>query len=239
MYLTSYVIINFYSIFPLFLTFCIYTIISIAIVITLSFIYLTHSVCKGKGLRFYFFFIWDLFSLLPLGIKIVIFIRLFLLVFGIFKFELEYNLNMLPNHGDFSKILGTTVAGPGPNGTNLPPTGGAVLGVTNNPSGLSILQKIELQGQERKGLHPTSVYSTTAFSPAATLTTAERYHLGILVGDDENNGTSGIYNTWIKKDLNGINELRVVVNPHNKPLSWSLDDARSTADFRSYLRKFT
>lgn len=239
---------------PLFLNICVYIIYIIAIVITLLFLNLTYSVCKGKGLRYYISFHLDLFSLLPLGVKIIIFIRLFFIFFCISDFimsniAIEYSLCMLPNHGDFSQILGPTVAGPGQNGSNLPPTGGGsnlpptggtALGITNNPSGPSILHKVELQGTERHGLKPISIYSTTSFTPAATLSTAERYHLGILVGDDENNGTSGVYNTIIRKSNQNLDqfELRVVINRGNKPLSGYLSDVQSSADFRQYLRKF-
>lgn len=128
-YITAHVIINISWWLPLFLNICVYIIYIIAIVITLLFLNLTYSVCKGKGLRYYISFHLDLFSLLPLGVKIIIFIRLFFIFFCISDFimsniAIEYSLCMLPNHGDFSQILGPTVAGPGQNGSNLPPTGG-------------------------------------------------------------------------------------------------------------------
>lgn len=170
--------------------------------------------------------------------------RLYLLSYHVSEFALDYTLSMLPNHSDFATILGPTVPGPGPGGSNLPPSGGGsnlppTVGATTNPILASIQDKLVLQAQERKGLSNVSIYSNTAFTAPATLATEERTDLGLLVGHDESNGTSGVYNTVIKKNSNNVLELRVVTNYGNKPLSGALDDVASTASFRLYLTKFS
>ena len=56
-------------------------------------------------------------------------------------------LSMLPNHGDFGTILGTTMAGPGPNGGTLPPAGN-VNGIDTIRDSLnSVRVKLDLQAQ--------------------------------------------------------------------------------------------
>jgi len=169
---------------------------------------------------------------------------------------------MLPNHSDFGTILGPTVAGPGGSnlpptgggGSNLPPGGGSNLPPTGGESNLpptgsattnsilaSIQHKLVLQAQERHGNAGISIYSGLhIFSSSAVLTPEERYELGQLVGHDELNGTSGIYNTIMKETERSSHEygLRVVRNPYNRPITGSLNDTHSTALFRHYLTKF-
>lgn len=71
---------------------------------------------------------------------------------------------MLPNRGDFGTILGTTIAGPGPNGGILPPAGN-VNGIDTIRDSLnSVRLKLYIQAQESVGRNKVYIYSTTAFS---------------------------------------------------------------------------
>jgi len=262
MYITSYIIIDLYFLISLLLETSGYINGFINIIFILAFIYGIHFNTKDKGLRYYLEIVWSIFSLLPFGIRIAIFIRLYLLSYHLSDFALDYILNMLPNHSDFGTILGPTVAGPGGSnlpptgggGSNLPPGGGSNLPPTGGESNLpptgsattnsilaSIQHKLVLQAQERHGNAGISIYSGLhIFSSSAVLTPEERYELGQLVGHDELNGTSGIYNTIMKETERSSHEygLRVVRNPYNRPITGSLNDTHSTALFRHYLTKF-
>lgn len=123
MCIITYIIINIFWLLPLFVIISTISIVLIGIIFTLSFFYLVYSVCKGKGLFYYCCFIWGLFCLIPLGIKIAIFMRLFLFAFQIYEFPLEYSINSsgLPSHSDFSNILNPA---PSEGSSNLPSNGG-------------------------------------------------------------------------------------------------------------------
>jgi len=211
MYLASYIIINFYWLFPLLLEISIYTAMLIAIALILAFVYITHDICKGKGLGFYFYFVWDLFCLLPLGIRIAIFIRLFLFITTISSDGLDYILYTKP--WDFSSILNPTVNGssssgvvlPPNNGGNTPPSGGEL--DVNNSTMDSIKKKLRLQNTEVKQ-STRSIY-WNGFTADATLNGPEREQLGNVISAEADAGRSGVYRV-ITRYTNIDPELRVV-----------------------------
>lgn len=209
MYLSSYIIINFYWLFPLLLKISICTAMLIAIALILAFVYITHGICKGKGLGFYF--LWDLFCLLPLGIKIAIFIRLFLFITMISSDGLDYILYTKP--WDFSSILHPAVNGssssgvvlPPNNGGNTPPSGGEL--DVNNSTMDSIKNKLRLQITEVK--QSTKSIYWSGFTADATLNGPERELLGNVISAEADAGRSGVYRVITR--YTGIDsELRVV-----------------------------
>ena len=211
MYLSSYIIINFYWLFPLLLEISIYTAMLIAIALILAFVYITHDICKGKGLGSYYYFVWYLFCLLPLGIRIAIFIRLFLFITTISSDGLDYILYTKP--WDFSSILNSPVNGssssgvvlPPNNGGNTPPSGGE-LDVKNSTMD-SILNKLKLQITEVKP-STKSIY-WNGFTADATLNGPEREHLGKVISAEADAGRSGVYRV-ITRYTSTEPELRVV-----------------------------
>lgn len=146
---------------------------------------------------------------------------------------------MLPNPGYFGTIPGTTMAGPGPSGGSLPPAG--------NVNGTGIIVdsldpvriKLELQAQEFVGSTKPSIYSSTMFTPGATLDLSEKELLGRVVTKDVLDGTSGPYKTFNKTDLITRHlDCRVVLARGGSPASSFSPDVRSTLPFRTYLAKF-
>ena len=256
-YITNYVILNLYWLWPLFIYICMSTFILIIIVISLYITYLIYNTCKGKGLSYFLSFILALWSIIPLGIKIAILIRLSLLIFNISDIALEYclNTNLPPSHGDFANILnhtptgtvGTSTSTNGPGG-NPPPLGGGTNihtsdnpanATLNDPSLANVKAKLELQRSETIGRDRISLYSRTAYSNNATLDAGDRRDLGLVVRRDENNGTSGIYSTWNRRNPDGSTEIRVVRNPNRLTVRGSMADVACTNEFMKYLSKFT
>jgi hypothetical protein len=135
---------------------CINTIILTMIVFTLYFMYLIYDHCKGKGLSFYFFFIWALFSIIPFGLKIIIIIRLLLFALNMPDFVLEYFLNSknLPSHGDFANILNPTTSGGGdgrrsplPNEGGGGGNGSTIIPLTSETNSQLEAKRIQLSGK--------------------------------------------------------------------------------------------
>lgn len=211
MYLSSYIIINFYWLFPLFLKISICTAMLIAIALILAFVYITHDICKSKSLGFYFHFLWDLFCLLPLGIKIAIFIRLFLFIIAISSDGLDYILYTKP--WDFSSILNPTGSGssssgvvlPPNNGGNTPPSGGEL--DVNNSTMDSIKNKLRLQNAQVK--QSTKSIYWNGFTADATLNGLEREHLGNVISAEADAGRTGVYRV-ITRYTGNNSEFRVV-----------------------------
>lgn len=238
MYLSSYIIINFYWLFPLFLEISIYTAMLVAIALILAFVYITHDICKDEALGFYFFFVWDLFCLLPLGMRIAIFIRLFLFITMISSDGLDYILYTKP--WDFSSILNTAENGssssgvvlPPNNGGNTPPSGEGL--DVNNPRLDSILNKLRLQNTEVKS-SGRSIY-WNGYTAEATLNGPEREQLGSVISAEAEAGRSGIYRV-ITRYISTGPESRVVTISSTYPDATftSRADVYSSKTFTKYV----
>lgn len=110
-YLTAYLIINFYFLFTLLMININHAIHIFIILAIFYFIYFLYSQCSGKGLSNSFNLLLLLFSYIPLGIKLVIIVRLLLFVFSLSDFFLDSF--MYSTSGDL-----------GNNGLKLPPLAG-------------------------------------------------------------------------------------------------------------------
>lgn len=217
----------------------------IAIALILAFVYITYEICRNKSLGFYFNFHWQLFCLLPLSIRIAIFIRLFLFIIAISSDGLDYilytrpwELSSTPPTGSGSSSSGVVLPPnnggntPPNNGGNTPPSGGE-LGV-NNTTLDSILSKLRIQTLQ-VGQSTTSIYSRS-FTANAILDGQERQYLGDVVSVEEEAGRSGPYRVITKRPGN-IPELRVVKINLSRPdnIASAKGDVQVTHSFIKFL----
>jgi len=137
-------------------------------------------------------FIGDTFSSLSLGIKIIILIRLYFLIYNMSLGLWDYTLHAAPGPMDISSLLNpvsTSIgSGSGTGGSNQspgPPTGGDAAGANSENNALmdSIKTKVRLQRQEFPWNTLKSIYYT-GYSQAATFTEAEENFLASKIRED-------------------------------------------------------
>lgn len=256
-HVTNYIILNLSLILPLFIhTFAVTIFLALAFIVMFSAIYLMHLIhrdCKGKGCLAYFSLVWNLWCIIPFGIKLVIYIRFILFTFNGCESGIENLLaSGIPTHSDFTNILNPTEptgsnpsTGPGgpegnSGGGHLPP-GGTEATQNSSVDWYLLRDKINSQARTFPATRRVSIYSSL-HSAATTLTPEERQELGYQVIQDELNGNNGNYYTMQRRTSvatgTTTTELRVVQSNIHQPGRAGTGDVYPSANFLRYLEKF-
>ena len=237
MYIATYLIIYIYWWFPLLVILAIHTIILIATVVLISFIYFLHSVCKGQGLRSYISFIWYLICLIPMGIRIGILLRLLLFISSCYADISDFVLNA---SGSESEYYVDWASGSIARKDSLPfIPGGGGNGPSNEgpPANMqdsvkdSVLAKLNLQFKEST----TGVYKTIyskGLPIDAQLSSTERNWLSTDINEKYR-----LYPTSRFKTVPCEFGTRVVKVPENYNGTSSLTSVKATLEFINYVKK--